>query len=178
MLFMNLELYLRQKLTPCQTKDEEARSLVILDKVQFCPRARAAIKHLVTDRRYDYIETGSLISIKKNVKDIMLPSEEHAIEMFPMDFEEFLWALGDEMLMTYIRMQFDKRLPMGTFHRRTTDYFRQYLIVGEMPQAVSKYMETRDFEKVDEVKRDILALYRNDIHKYATESLYFSRIKV
>lgn len=103
MLFMNLELYLRQKLTPCQTKDEEARSLIILDKVQFCPRARAAIKHLVTDRRYDYIETGSLISIKKNVKDIMLPSEEHAIEMFPMDFEEFLWALRDEMLMTYIR---------------------------------------------------------------------------
>ena len=96
MLFMNLELYFRRKLTPRQTKDEEARSLVIFDEVQFCPRARAAIKHLVADRRYDYIETGSLISIKKNVKDIMLPSEEHAIEMFPMDFEEFLWAMGDE----------------------------------------------------------------------------------
>ena len=100
MLFMNLELYFRRKLTPRQTKGEEARSLVIFDEVQFCPRARAAIKHLVADRRYDYIETGSLISIKKNVKDIMLPSEEHAIEMFPMDFEEFLWAMGDEMLMT------------------------------------------------------------------------------
>ena len=142
MLFMNLELYFRRKLTPRQTKDEEARSLVIFDEVQFCPRARAAIKHLVADRRYDYIETGSLISIKKNVKDIMLPSEEHAIEMFPMDFEEFLWAMGDEMLMPYIQMRFDK-------------------------QAVAKYVETRDFEKVDEVKRDILALYRNDIHKYA-----------
>ena len=167
MLFMNLELYFRQKLTPRQTKGEEARSLVIFDEVQFCPRARAAIKHLVADRRYDYIETGSLISIKKNVKDIMLPSEEHAIEMFPMDFEEFLWAMGDEMLMPYIRMRFDKRLPMEAFHRRAMDYFRQYLIVGGMPQAVLKYVETRDFEKVDEVKRDILALYRNDIHKYA-----------
>ena len=167
MLFMNLELYFRRKLTPRQTKGEEARSLVIFDEVQFCPRARAAIKHLVADRRYDYIETGSLISIKKNVKDIMLPSEEHAIEMFPMDFEEFLWAMGDEMLMPYIRLRFDKRLPMEAFHRRAMDYFRQYLIVGGMPQAVLKYVETRDFEKVDEVKRDILALYRNDIHKYA-----------
>ena len=167
MLFMNLGLYFRRKLTPRQTKDEEARSLIIFDEVQFCPRARAAIKHLVADGRYDYIETGSLISIKKNVKDIMLPSEEHAIEMFPMDFEEFLWAMGDEMLMPYIRMRFDKRLPMEAFHRRAMDYFRQYLIVGGMPQAVSKYVETRDFEKVDEVKRDILALYRNDIHKYA-----------
>ena len=167
MLFMNLELYFRKKLTPRQVKEEEAHSLIIFDEVQFCPRARAAIKHLVADRRYDYIETGSLISIKKNVKDIMLPSEEHAIEMFPMDFEEFLWATGDEMLMPYIRMRFDKRLPMETFHRRAMDYFRQYLIVGGMPQAVLKYVETRDFEKVDEVKRDILALYRNDIHKYA-----------
>ena len=167
MLFMNLELYFRRKLTPRQTKGGEARSLVIFDEVQFCPRARAAIKHLVADRRYDYIETGSLISIKKNVKDIMLPSEEHAIEMFPMDFEEFLWAMGDEMLMPYIRLRFDKRLPMEAFHRRAMDYFRQYLIVGGMPQAVLKYVETRDFEKVDEVKRDILALYRNDIHKYA-----------
>ena len=167
MLFMNLELYFRRKLTPRQAKGEEARSLVIFDEVQFCPRARAAIKHLVADRRYDYIETGSLISIKKNVKDIMLPSEEHAIEMFPMDFEEFLWAMGDEMLMLYIRMRFDKRLPMEAFHRRAMDYFRQYLIVGGMPQAVLKYVETRDFEKVDEVKRDILALYRNDIRKYA-----------
>ena len=167
MFFMNLELYFRRKLAPRQTKDEEARSLVIFDEIQFCPRARAAIKHLVADRRYDYIETGSLVSIKKNVKDIMLPSEEHAIEMFPMDFEEFLWAMGDEMLMPYIRMRFDKLLPMEAFHRRAMDYFRQYLIVGGMPQAVSKYVETRDFEKTDEVKRDILALYRNDIHKYA-----------
>lgn len=166
-LFLNLELYFRRKLTPREEKGEEARSLIIFDEVQFCPRARASIKHLVLDGRYDYIETGSLISIKKNVKDIMLPSEEHAIQMFPMDFEEFLWAMGDEMMMPYIRTRFEKRLPMGVFHRRAIDYFRQYLIVGGMPQAVAKYIETRDFEKVDEVKRDILALYRNDIRKYA-----------
>ena len=167
MLFMNLELYFKRRLVPRKVKDEEARSLVIFDEVQFCPRARAAIKHLVADRRYDYIETGSLVSIKKNVKDIMLPSEEHAVEMFPMDFEEFLWALGDDMLMPYMRMQFSKLMPMGAFHRRAMDCFRQYLIVGGMPQAVLKYMETKDFERVDETKRDILALYRNDICKYA-----------
>lgn len=167
MLFMNLELYFKRRLVPRKVKDEEARSLVIFDEVQFCPRARAAIKHLVADRRYDYIETGSLVSIKKNVKDIMLPSEEHAVEMFPMDFEEFLWALGDDMLMPYMRMQFSKLMPMGAFHRRAMDCFRQYLIVGGMPQAVLKYMETKDFERVDETKRDILALYRNDIRKYA-----------
>lgn len=167
MLFMNLELYFKRRLVPRKVKDEEARSLVIFDEVQFCPRARAAIKHLVADRRYDYIETSSLVSIKKNVKDIMLPSEEHAVEMFPMDFEEFLWALGDDMLMPYMRMQFSKLMPMGAFHRRAMDCFRQYLIVGGMPQAVLKYMETKDFERVDETKRDILALYRNDIRKYA-----------
>lgn len=167
MLFMNLELYFKRRLVPRKVKDEEARSLVIFDEVQFCPRARAAIKHLVADRRYDYIETGSLVSIKKNVKDIMLPSEEHAVEMFPMDFEEFLWALGDDMLMPYMRMQFSKLMPMGAFHRRAMDCFRQYLIVGGMPQAVLKYMETKDFKRVDETKRDILALYHNDIRKYA-----------
>lgn len=166
-LFRNLELYFRKRLHPRHQHDEEARSLIIFDEVQFCPRARAAIKHLVADHRYDYIETGSLISIKKNVKDIMLPSEEHAIEMFPMDFEEFLWAMGDEMLMPYIHDCFKSLRPMGTFHRRAMDSFRQYLIVGGMPQAVQKYVDTRDFDKVDEVKRDILALYRNDIHKYA-----------
>ncbi|MEA5127364.1 MAG: AAA family ATPase [Proteiniphilum sp.] len=166
-LFLNLEVYFKRKLTPRRSADEEARSLIIFDEVQFCPRARASIKHLVADHRYDYIETGSLISIKKNVKDIMLPSEEHVIEMYPMDFEEFLWAMGDEVMMSYIRHQFEHRQPMGTFHRRALDYFRQYLIVGGMPQAVAKYVEARDFEKVDEVKRDIIALYRNDIHKYA-----------
>lgn len=166
-LFLNLELYFRCKLFPRQSRGEEARSLIIFDEVQFCPRARSGIKHFVKDNRFDYIETGSLVSIKKNVKDIMIPSEEHPVQMYPMDFEEFLWALGDEMIMPYIRSQFEKKKPMGAFHRRAMDYFRQYMIVGGMPQAVKKYIETRDLVKVDEVKRDILALYRNDIKKYA-----------
>lgn len=166
-LFQNLELYFRCKLFPRQSRGEEARSLIIFDEVQFCPRARSGIKHFVKDNRFDYIETGSLVSIKKNVKDIMIPSEEHPVQMYPMDFEEFLWAMGDEMIMPYTRSQFEKKKPMGAFHRRAMDYFRQYMIVGGMPQAVKKYIETQDFVKVDEVKRDILALYRNDIKKYA-----------
>ncbi|MCI7178445.1 MAG: ATP-binding protein [Candidatus Cryptobacteroides sp.] len=166
-LFQNLELYFRCKLFPRQSRGEEARSLIIFDEVQFCPRARSGIKHFVKDNRFDYIETGSLVSIKKNVKDIMIPSEEHPVQMYPMDFEEFLWAMGDEMIMPYIRSQFEKKKPMGAFHRRAMDYFRRYMIVGGMPQAVKKYIETRDFVKVDEVKRDILALYSNDIKKYA-----------
>lgn len=166
-LFLNLEVYFRKKLKPRRNSDEEAHSIIIFDEVQFCPRARAAIKHLVADHRFDYIETGSLVSIKKNVKDIMIPSEEHAIEMYPMDFEEFLWALGDEVMMPYIRQKFEKRQPMELFHRKALDYFRQYMIVGGMPQAVATYVSTHDFNKVDEVKRDILSLYRNDINKYA-----------
>lgn len=166
-LLARLELYGKKKLTPRGERSEEARSLIVFDEIQFCPRARAAIKHLVADRRFDYIETGSLVSIKKNVKDIMLPSEEHAIEMFPMDFEEFLWAMGDEMMMPFVRQCYEHRKPMGEFHRRAMDYFRQYIIVGGMPQAVQTYVETHDFDKVDEKKRDILNLYRNDIRKYA-----------
>lgn len=160
MLLMNIQLHYKQTLTP-------RKSVIIFDEVQDCPRARAAIKHLVKDGRFDYLETGSLISIKKNVKDILIPSEEDSIEMHPMDFEEFLWAMGDEMLMPYIKMKFDKKQPMGDFHRRAMDLFRQYMIVGGMPQAVLAYVETRNFEKVDYVKRQILKLYRNDIKKYA-----------
>lgn len=167
MLFTSLELYGKKKLILRKNPTDEASSLIIFDEIQFCPRARSAIKHLVADHRFDYIETGSLISIKKNVKDIMLPSEEHAIEMYPMDFEEFLWAMGDEMMMPFIKMQFEKRKPMEAFHRKALDYFRQYMIVGGMPQAVQTYVDTRDFDKVDERKRDILSIYRNDIRKYA-----------
>lgn len=166
-LFRNLELYFRKKLAPRRTRDEEAKSLIIFDEVQFCPRARASIKHLVADGRFDYIETGSLVSIRKNVKDILLPSEEHSIEMFPMDFEEFLWALEEESLTPVIAEHFQNRQPMGIFHRRAMDFFRQYMIVGGMPQAVLNYVQTEDFDAVDEIKRDILALYRNDIQKYA-----------
>ena len=159
-LFLNIQLHYKKKLSP-------RKSVIIFDEVQDCPRARAAIKHLVKDGRYDFLETGSLISIKKNVKDILIPSEEDSIEMHPMDFEEFLWAMGDEMLMPYIRTQFEKMHPMGDFHRRAMDLFRQYMIVGGMPQAVLAYIETQDFEKVDYAKRQILKLYRNDIKKYA-----------
>lgn len=143
------------------------RSLIIFDEVQLYPKARAAIKYLVKDGRYDYIETGSLISIKKNVKDIIIPSEEHSIRMFPMDFEEFLWAAGDDMLMPFIKECFERQQPMGSLHRKAMDALRLYMIVGGMPQAVEKYVETQDFDRVDEIKRDILSLYRNDIRKYA-----------
>lgn len=143
------------------------RSLIIFDEVQLYPKARAAIKYLVKDGRYDYIETGSLISIKKNVKDIVIPSEEHSIRMFPMDFEEFLWAAGDDMLMPFIKECFERQQPMGSLHRKAMDALRLYMIVGGMPQAVEKYVETQDFDRVDEIKRDILSLYRNDIRKYA-----------
>lgn len=148
-------------------------SVIIFDEVQLYPRARTAIKYLVEDGRYDYIETGSLVSIKKNVEDIMIPSEEEEILMYPMDFEEFLWALNNETLMPLIRMNFQKKHEMGQMmHRMAMDYFRQYLIVGGMPQAVAKFVETRDFNKVDRVKRQILTLYRNDIQKYASTYIF------
>ena len=166
-LLSNLELYYKKRLTPRKQRGTEAKSLIVFDEIQFCPQARGLIKYLVADGRYDYIETGSLISIKKNVKSIMLPSEERSIEMYPMDFEEFLWALGDEMLMPFMRKKFEAHQPMGEFHRRAMDYFREYLIVGGMPQVVKKYVETKDFSKIEPIKRDILALYRNDIQKYA-----------
>ena len=150
------------------TKLHERKSVIVFDEVQQYPKARAAIKYLVEDGRYDYIETGSLISIKKNVEDIVIPSEEEHIKMFPMDFEEFLWAMGNDMLMPFIRNNFEEKKPMGQLmHRKAMDYFRQYLIVGGMPQAVSKYVETRDFDLTDKVKRQIIDLYRNDISKYA-----------
>lgn len=149
------------------------KSVIIFDEVQLYPRARTAIKYLVEDGRYDYIETGSLVSIKKNVENIMIPSEEEEILMYPMDFEEFLWALNNETLMPLIRMNFQKRHEMGQMmHRMAMDYFRQYLIVGGMPQAVAKFVETRDFNKVDRVKRQILTLYRNDIQKYASTYVF------
>lgn len=146
----------------------ERETLIILDEVQLFPRARAALKYLVADGRYDYIETGSLMTIKKNVRDIVIPSEERHIKMFPLDFEEFLWALENETLMELVRMCFNEKKPMGqALHRKAMDYFRQYLIVGGMPQAVDAYILTRDFDRVDRVKRNILELYRADIVKHA-----------
>ena len=159
--FMYLSLYTGVKLY-------ERNSLIIFDEVQRFPTARGALKYLVKDRRYDYIETGSLVSIKKNVKEITIPSEEETIQMYPLDFEEFLWAMGEESLMEYIRLQFQQHKPMGQdMHRQAMTWLRQYMIVGGMPQAVEKYAETRDFEQVDRQKRLILNLYRNDIQNYA-----------
>jgi len=151
-----------------KTQLHERESLIIFDEVQLCPRARAAIKFLVADGRYDYIETGSLMSIKKNVKDIVIPSEERLIKMYPMDFEEFLWAMDNEMMMSLIEKHFMEKRALGqAMHRKAMDYFRQYLIVGGMPQAVGKYINSRDFNQVDSTKRDILTLYRADIAKHA-----------
>ena len=146
---------------------EPRRSLVIFDEVQRFPRAREAIKHLVADGRYDYLETGSLVSIRKNVRDILIPSEEHHERMFPMDFEEFLWARGNETAVPLIRDCLAHRRPFGGAHRMLADLFRQYLVVGGMPQAVQAFIQTADLGRVDEVKRDILRLYRDDIHKFA-----------
>lgn len=161
LFFMYLSNYYNVKLY-------ERDTLIIFDEVQLFPRARAAIKYLVADGRYDYIETGSLMSIKKNVKDIVIPSEERHLRMYPLDFEEFLWALDNESLMDFIKVFFEKKKPLGAaLHRKTMDYFRQYMIVGGMPQAVERYVETKDFERVDRVKRDILELYRADIVKHA-----------
>ena len=161
--FLRLSLYYGVKLY-------ERNTCIVFDEIQLYPKARAAIKYLVADGRYDYIETGSLVSIRRNVKDIVIPSEEHAIDMYPMDFEEFLWAMGEDMLMDFIRTQYEKKEPMGSLHRKALDYFRQYMIIGGMPQAVASYVEHRDFEEVDSIKRDILRLYRNDISKYAYEA--------
>ena len=160
-----LFLYLSQHY---HVKLHERRSLIILDEIQLCKRARAAIKFLVADGRYDYIETGSLVSIKKNTEGIVLPSEERSLKMYPMDFEEFLWATGNETLMELIRKMYEDCKPMGqVFHRQAMDAFRKYMIVGGMPQAVKKYIETKDFDAVDEAKRDVLTIYRNDIFNYA-----------
>lgn len=146
----------------------ERESLIIFDEVQLFPKARAAIKYLVEDGRYDYVETGSLMTIKKNVAAIVIPSEERHIKMYPLDFEEFLWALDNDTLMDFIRLCFEEKKPMGqVLHRKTMDYFRQYLIVGGMPQAVKTYRDSHDFDQVDRVKRDILELYRADIIKHA-----------
>lgn len=150
-------------------KLHERKSIIIFDEIQKYPIAREAIKYLVKDGRYDYIETGSLMSINANVKDINIPSEEHRIEMHPMDLEEFLWALGDDMMMDFVRDCFNHRKPLGqSLHRKMMEYMRLYMIVGGMPQAVEDWVQTKDFDEVDRTKRNILALYRSDISKYAS----------
>ena len=158
-LFLQLQLQYKVDL-------HERRSLIIFDEVQQCPLARQAIKALVADHRYDYVETGSLISIKRNVKDILIPSEERKISMYPMDHEEFLWAVGDITTIPLLKKVFDSGKPVGAqIHRKLMRDFRLYMLVGGMPQAVNEYIETNNFRKVDQIKRDILNLYEDDFKK-------------
>ena len=157
--FLQLQLQFRVDLI-------KRKSLIIFDEVQLCPKARQAIKHLVKDRRYDYIETGSLISIRKNVKNILIPSEERKISMYPMDYEEFLWATGDQVTYPLIRKCFEAGKPLGDqVNRKLMRDFRLYMLVGGMPQAVNAYLTSNNFRIVDEVKRDILRLYTDDFSK-------------
>ena len=150
------------------TKLYEGDTLFIFDEVQTFPRAREAIKHLVADGRYHYLETGSLMSMKENVSDIVIPSEERHFNMYPIDFNEFAVALGEEPLLAWIEKCFKEDKAMGqAIHRKAMTLFRKYMIVGGMPQAVQCYLDTNDFEEVDRIKRDILNLYRQDIVKYA-----------
>ena len=142
----------------------ERKSVIIFDEIQFFPKARQAIKYLVKDGRYDYIETGSLISIKKNVKDILIPSEEHRIKVYPMDYEEFLWATGKSPEI--LRVGYKSSSAMGnSLNMKLMRDFRIYMAIGGMPQAVERYLETNNLEKVDEVKREILSLYGEDLKK-------------
>lgn len=144
----------------------ERKSLIIFDEVQFCPLARQAIKLLVKDRRYDYIETGSLISIKKNVQNILIPSEERKVTMYPMDYEEFRWALGDNTTIPLLKKAYESKVPLGdAVNRKMMRDYRLYMLVGGMPQAVNEFITTNNFKKVDLVKRDILKLYDDDFRK-------------
>jgi len=144
----------------------ERKSVIIFDEVQLQPLARQAIKHFVKDGRYDYIETGSLISVRSKSRNIIIPSEETKIDMYPMDFEEFRWALGDKATIPLLRKAFESKTALGdAVHRKLMRDIRLYMLVGGMPQAVSAYIKTNNFMAVDRVKRDIIALYEEDFVK-------------
>lgn len=144
----------------------ERDSVIIFDEVQLFPKARQMIKHLVADGRYDYIETGSLISIKQNVKDILIPSEEMSVQMHPMDFEEFLWAVGDKITFREIRRSFEERVAMGQkYHRQVMNQYLLYMLIGGMPQVVSTYIEKNSFRAIETSKKEILNLYIKDAEK-------------
>ncbi len=158
-LLMSLQFHYQTKLTP-------RKSVIIFDEVQDCPLARQAIKKLVKDHRYDYIETGSLITIKKNVKGIRIPSEETRITLYPMDYEEFRWALGDEATIPLLREAFEQKRSFGDgLTRKLLKDFRLYMLVGGMPQAVNAYLDTNNLSVVDSVKREIIELYADDFRK-------------
>ena len=174
----NLDMLFTYISTFYSTKLYERESIIVFDEIEFCPAARAAIKYLVEDGRYDYLETGSLLGMQMSTKrklkknetkeDYLVPSEEEKLVMHPMDFEEFLWANGQDNLMDFIRAQFKAKAPVGqSMHRKIMDFFRLYMIIGGMPQAVLEYLDTKSFEDVDRVKRQILNLYNNCINQYA-----------
>jgi len=182
----NLDMLFTYLSTFYSTKLYERESIIVFDEIEFCPAARSAIKYLVEDGRYDYLETGSLLGMQMSTKgkrrkdekkeDYLVPSEEEKLVMHPMDFEEFLWALGQDNLMDFIRAQFIAKAPVGqSMHRKIMDYFRLYMIIGGMPQAVLEYLDTKSFEDVDRVKRQILNLYNNCIEQYA--GIHTSKVK-
>ena len=162
---MNLDFIFLQLQSLYNVVLKKRKSVIIFDEVQNCPLARQAIKYLVSDGRYDYIETGSLISIKKNTKDITLPSEEERITLHPMDYEEFRWALGDKATVPLLRSFYENKMPLANAFRDKMRDFRLYMLVGGMPQAVSAYIETNNFSMVDQVKRGIIQIYRDDFQK-------------
>lgn len=162
---MNLEFIFLRLQQVYSTQLFERNSVIIFDEVQQCPKARQAIKYLVKDGRYDYIETGSLISIRKNIENITIPSEEDRIQMNPMDYEEFRWALGDTVTVPLLKTFWEKKIPLGAAHRDAMRNLRLYLLVGGMPQAVNAYLDTNNLRTVDEAKRKIILLYREDFAK-------------
>ncbi len=168
----NLDFFFLQLQQLTGVRLYEGESVIIFDEVQLLPKARQAIKYLVSDGRYKYIETGSLISIKNNTKDILIPSEEHKISMYPMDFEEFLWAIGDEITVDTIKLLLKNKKPAGnTLHRELMRVFRLYMLVGGMPQAVETYLEQNNLQVVDEAKREIIELYEEDFTKIDSSGL-------
>lgn len=162
----NLDFFFLQLQQFTSVRLYENESVIIFDEVQLLPKARQAIKYLVADGRYKYIETGSLLSIKKNTKDILIPSEEHKISMYPMDFEEFLWAIDDTMTADTIKLLMKSKKPAGNaLHRNLMRTFRLYMLIGGMPQAIESYLESNNLQVVDEVKREIIDLYEEDFIK-------------
>ena len=167
----NLDVFFRNLFLLKGRSLKGARCVIIFDEVQLFPLARQAIKYLVADGRYDYMETGSLISIRKNVRDILIPSEEYRVRMFPMDFEEYLWAVGDDITADVIRDAFTTRKPLGdAIHRKIMNVFRTYMAIGGMPQAVEAYVSGMTYEQIDFIKRNILDLYEEDLKKYDDEN--------
>ena len=162
---MDIDFIFLQLQTIYNTILTNRRSVIIFDEVQSCPKARQAIKYLVADGRYDYIETGSLISITKNTKNITIPSEEERVALYPMDYEEFRWALDDYASIPLLKQFFDKRLSLGQAHRDKMRELRLYALIGGMPQAVNEYLESNNLSMVDLVKRDIIRLYLDDFQK-------------